>query len=256
MRTTHPHDDRRARRSAPTVRRAAALALSALLGSACGGTTQEAASARTGDGADLDHAAFCDASVATGEAALGHDLEAVAAGMASMADASPDPALAELLLRARDLLVEDPEAAFASEVMAQVQREHDQQLSEQCGARRADIEGLDFSYGGVEDLPAGRTLLALDNVSEEHHHEAMVARRTDDGTMPIADVLALGPEGAMAHLEIVGAVDAAPGQVDLTLVDLVPGTYVYLCAVPLDESDPGAPMHVQLGMFDEFEVLA
>lgn len=225
-----------------------ALLALAVLGGACSASTEATTTAAA------DHSAFCDAAVTTERAAMYHDLEAVVQGMAAMAAASPTEAYRDAVTETARLIEQDPEAAFESASMATTRDLHQELLEAHCGQRSLEVVGVDFAYEGMPaEVASGRALLEFSNGSQENFHEVIVARKKDG--VSTQDVLAAGPEGADQTLELVGGIDAAPGEGGRVLLDLVPGDYLFICAVPMDESED-APMHVEAGMLHEFTVVA
>ena len=90
----------------------------------------------------------------------------------------------------------------------------------------------EYSFGGIpEEVPAGPTIVTLENIGEEVH-EFIIIRINDDVTMSVEELLALPEEEAYTMITEVGGTFALPGGTGYTVLDLSPGRYVALCFVP------------------------
>lgn len=107
----------------------------------------------------------------------------------------------------------------------------------------------DFTIAMPKALPK-RSTLAVRNTGKQPHEIALY-RIADGKTM--ADVMASQQRGGPAPMAEAGGLGAiAPGQRGYVTLDLRPGNYLALCAVP----DPAShKAHVELGMLAEFTVV-
>ncbi|GAA2543491.1 hypothetical protein [Pseudonocardia hydrocarbonoxydans] len=126
-----------------------------------------------------------------------------------------------------------------------------------CGFEETSVTAVDFEFQGLPDsLPAGQSAVTLTNEGEDFH-EIVLARINDDVTLPVADVLALPMEEALASVQLVGIVFAAPGESDTSFIDATPGRYVAACFLPegtTPTTEGTGPPHFTLGMLREFTV--
>ena len=101
-----------------------------------------------------------------------------------------------------------------------------------CGFGELAVAAQDYSFGGVpEEVPAGPTIVTLENIGEEAH-EFVVFRVNDDVTMPVEEILDLPEEEAQTMLTEVGGTVALPGGTGYTVFELTPGRHVAVCFVP------------------------
>jgi hypothetical protein len=114
--------------------------------------------------------------------------------------------------------------------------------------RPLTIRGVDFAFQVPDTVPAGPTIISLDNVGAAHH-EVLIVRLKEGRTG--ADVLAAktGPERMALQDGLVGLVAADPGSKSLgsLVTSLVAGrTYALICNIV---DPPGKPSHMAQGMF-------
>lgn len=126
-----------------------------------------------------------------------------------------------------------------------------------CGYDETSVTAVNFEYQGLPDsIAAGESAVTLTNEGDQLH-EIVLARLNDDVTLPVEEVLALPMEEAVASLQLVGIVFAAPGETDTTFIDAPAGRYFAACFIPEGTTPTaegtGAP-HFTLGMLKEFTV--
>jgi hypothetical protein len=101
----------------------------------------------------------------------------------------------------------------------------------------------------MPDTVAGDALLSVTNAAETEVHEVIVSRVDDDTRAE--DVLVALERGEPLPGTAVGGMQALmPGTSERLQLDLEPGRYVVLCAIP---SPDGVPHHAK-GMVDEITV--
>ena len=118
-------------------------------------------------------------------------------------------------------------------------------------ARVVTVTARDYAFTAPDTLLAGRTEVRLVNEGPELHHAAIV--RLDDGKTPADFVRAMqagGPPPTWMH-EVGGPNAPAPGRTSTTIVDLEPGTYMFLCFIPSPDGKP----HVMKGMMKAVTVV-
>lgn len=126
-----------------------------------------------------------------------------------------------------------------------------------CGFDQTSVTAVDFEFQGLPDsIAAGQSAVTLTNEGEDFH-EIVLARINDDVTLPVAEVLALPMEQALASVQLVGIVFAEPGGSGTSFIDAAPGRYFAACFLP-EGTTPTAegtgPPHFTLGMLKEFTV--
>lgn len=118
----------------------------------------------------------------------------------------------------------------------------------QVPAADVEVQLVDYAFDLPERISGDATLM-IDNASKAEPHE-MVIVGLDDGDT-IDDVLHALQDGKPLPGTAVGGVQALPpGQRQLLQLDLEPGRYAVLCAVP----SPGGTPHFDSGMIDEVTV--
>lgn len=145
---------------------------------------------------------------------------------------------------------EDPAFAASEDAV-------DEKALAACGFEETSVTATDFEYQGMPDsLAAGESAVTLTNEGNQIH-EIAIARINDDVTMPVEELLSLPMEEALASVQLVGIVFAAPGETDTSFIDAQPGRYVATCFIPdgttLTAEGTGPP-HFVLGMLKEFTV--
>ena len=209
--------------------------------------------------------AFCMAEIAV-EAAANSD-DPAAAGPAVEAATAAAPAEAAPLLEAVIANIADPESPeFAEAYGAMLDY-----MRANCGFAELNLAASEYAFGGFPpELPAGPTIVALENIGEEVH-EVVIMRINDEVTLSADELLALPEEEAMTMTTEQAFAFAFPGTVGQTVTDFTPGRYVALCFLPQgatpeiisqmggpeDTAPAGAelgPPHFTLGMIHEFTV--
>lgn len=251
----------------------AAVVALALLGAACGDddddaaadedteqssdTTEASGSESEADAGDGDTATFCD-SRAQLEAEFSEQPPDPAAVMAVIEEleASAPADLAEAagglgeVLGAAAESGEDPaqDPAFA-ENLGPI----DEFVLAECGFETVEVSGVDYAFEGVpESVPAGQTAFAFTNDGAEPH-EMILFQRAEGETRTPEELFALPEDQLGTALTFAGATQAEPGQTSLTITELVPGSYVATCFIPVGGAE-GGPPHFMQGMTAEFEV--
>jgi hypothetical protein len=151
---------------------------------------------------------------------------------------------------------DDPEAMASAEVV-EANRVIGDAVFESCEVTTAiDVDGIDYAFDGLPtSIDAGRTALRLHNRSEtEQPHEIVIVTGTDGQSADELRDLPLDQLMQQARPVAVAFVDA-PGSSSTTLVDLDPGSYLLICALPVDEDGgshdgdgPPSDTHASHGM--------
>lgn len=210
-------------------------------------------------------AAFCEAELAA-EAAFGsQDPALIGPAIEALVAAAPAdvaPAVEELIANAeaQGPAFEEPYGAVLDYMRAN------------CGYAELNIAASDYAFGGLApELPAGPTIVAMENIGQEVH-EVVFLRINDDVTLAVEELLALPEEEGETMTTFAGIAFAFPGAVGQTVVDLTPGRYVAICFLPegalpevMEQMDgpesstpPGVelgPPHFVLGMVHEFQAI-
>lgn len=113
------------------------------------------------------------------------------------------------------------------------------------------IVARDFSFDMPSSIEGGHVQLTLDNQGMHDHH-AIFLRVNDDATVDDVEAALQLPEfgPVFAVATSVGGPNAGPGQRSAVIVNLPPGHYVVICAIPNEEGVP----HYALGMMASVEV--
>jgi FtsP/CotA-like multicopper oxidase with cupredoxin domain len=113
------------------------------------------------------------------------------------------------------------------------------------------VEGRDYAFDAPDTVPAGLVAISFTNTGQEPHHAQLLRLKDGISLETFFAQLQGGPEAALALVTTEGGAGViAPGQRAEVLVDLDPGTYVWICFV---SSPDGAP-HVAKGMIKPFQV--
>lgn len=114
------------------------------------------------------------------------------------------------------------------------------------------IVATEFAFDMPATVESGFTRVTLDNQGAMDHH-AMLMRVNDDATLADLEAALQEPsfEPMFAVSASIGGPGAGPGQSAAVVLDLVPGTYIAICAIPDDQGVP----HYALGMQATFEVV-
>jgi hypothetical protein len=114
------------------------------------------------------------------------------------------------------------------------------------------VGGLDYSFDAPDVVPAGLVAISFTNRGAEPHHAQLFRLKDGVELETFFAQLQGGPDAALALVTTEGGAGVIdPGQRADVLVDLDPGTYVWVCLV---ESPDGVP-HVAKGMIRPFQVV-
>ena len=133
------------------------------------------------------------------------------------------------------------------------------ELAETCGLGSLDAVAIDYAFEGVPaTLPAGTTIVTLDNQSAAgEFHELTMARINDGVSETVEQILAMSDTDAAARVSLAASASAEVGEIGGATIDLVPGRYLYACFVPMGsigaQEGTGDP-HYLSGMYGEFTV--
>lgn len=135
-----------------------------------------------------------------------------------------------------------------------------------CGFGHLDVTAVDYAYEGVPaEVEPGPTVLRLRDAGAELHM-AIVVRIADDYQGTVADLVTLPDEESDKVATELGVVFVDPGATSSTVLDLEPGRYALVCAVPVGTTpevaeksrnggpEPEGPPHASRGMFAELRV--
>ena len=113
------------------------------------------------------------------------------------------------------------------------------------------ITAADFSFAMPASTPAGPTRVVLRNEGHVGHH-AMFLRLNDDADFTELEDALTQPDLALALAlsQSLGGPVVDPGLEAAVIVDLLPGQYMVICAIPVEEGTP----HYMLGQLAPLEV--
>lgn len=113
------------------------------------------------------------------------------------------------------------------------------------------VMASDYAFQMPDTLGSGVTSFRLMNHGQELHHLSLI--KLAEG-MTVADIANLAPTAPMPEGMVLlgGPNPASPGGAAEAIVDLTPGRYVALCAIPSPDGQP----HMAKGMMKEFTVTA
>jgi hypothetical protein len=270
----------------PSLRTAVAgLAIVTLVAAGCGDDDDDKAADSADEPAGeteavADEAAYCEASLAV-ETAPAPEIdfanaseEEVAAGLQTWADGTMRPLVDEALATAPAEIADDgeilsgaldqvaagnPSAFDVPEVVAAAERVHQYDLAT-CGWDSREVEATDYAFATIPDeLPEGVVSFEFSNAGSEVH-ELLVVKKNEGTTESAEELLAMEPDEAFTKVTMIGEpAFAPPGESDYKVVDLEPGEYIALCAIPTgmtsdDGPPPDGPPHFVHGMATEFTV--
>ena len=146
-----------------------------------------------------------------------------------------------------------------------------------CGYAELDVVASEYHFDGLpSELPAGPTIITLDNVGEQVH-EIYIGRVNDDVTLTVEELAEL-PEDQLHGPMVTPTAFAStfPGATSYGAADLTSGRYIAMCFLPegatpevLIELEQGGvdgpedslpagievgPPHYTIGMIHEFNV--
>ena len=150
-------------------------------------------------------------------------------------------------------------SAFGAPDYVAAQTEVYPQLAEVCDLGSLDAVAIDYTFEGIPaTVPAGTTIVTLDNqTTAGEFHELTIARVNDGVTETAEQILALPEDEATARVMLQASASAEAGEIGGATINLVPGRYIYACFVPMGsigaQQGTGEP-HYTAGMFGEFTV--
>lgn len=244
-----------------------ALAL-ALIGAACGGDDDNGDDAGGGTDEEATEAAsdlspFCEAIVDAESqviaASQGGPTEGVEAALQEVQDTSPEEvteAVLTVVEGAQEALETGDDSVFESDEFTAADEEIDQFVLGNCDLERIDVTAVDYAFEGVpETVPAGTVGFNVTNEGEELHEFIIV--RLKDPSANIEDLIQLPEKEAQKQIENVGFLFAPPGGTDGQPLELEPGTYGYVCFIPVGttlEQEGDGPPHAFEGIVGQFTV--
>jgi len=221
---------------------------------------------------ETDVQAFCDGFTAVDKAffqlpddpdALADFVEANITPHIEPTVANAPPELAEnvrVMFEALDSALSNADfSAFGTPDFVAAQSAVYPELAETCGLGSLDAVAIDYGFEGVPaTLPAGTTIVTLDNQSAAgEFHELTIARINDGVTETVEQILAMSATDAAARVSLAASASAEVGALGGATIDLVPGRYLYACFVPMGsigaQEGTGDP-HYRAGMYGEFTV--
>jgi hypothetical protein len=115
-----------------------------------------------------------------------------------------------------------------------------------CDLNTLDVRAVEYAYEGLPDeLDAGPAVFRLENVGVEEH-EIVMFRRNDGVTASLDQILEMPEDELMQNVTFVGVAFGGPGTTAYTAADLSPGTYFFLCFIPVGGEE--GPPHFMEGM--------
>lgn len=107
------------------------------------------------------------------------------------------------------------------------------------------FKGVDFSFEGPDQIPAGLSTINFQNAGQELHHLQLARLNDGVGVSQLLETFQKEGEGAMRLMTFVGGVGAlGPGGAGSVTLNLAEGEYVLLDFIP---SNDGVP-HMAKGM--------
>ena len=171
--------------------------------------------------------AFCAAELAAEAAVTFEDEAAIGAAVEALsADAGPVGLTdtVDLLLATVEEGGPDFDEAYAAVIGY---------MKANCGYAELDVDASEYRFDGLpSELPAGPTIITLDNVGEEVH-EIYIGRVKDDVTLTV-EALAELPEDQLHGPMVTPTAFAftVPGGTGDGAADLTPGRYIAACFLP------------------------
>jgi hypothetical protein len=190
-------------------------------------TGTEAAPPADGSAA-TDVSAFCEAEVAVETAFGTEDEAAIGPAVENLMATAPEDIrpTVEQVLASAEAGPADP--AFVEAYTALVEY-----LRANCGFAELNVAASEYAFGGIpEEVPAGPTIVTIENTGEEVH-EIVFFRINDDVELSGEELLALPQEEAETMTTFAGgAFGVFPGGTLNTVIDFTPGRYVAACFFP------------------------
>ena len=128
-----------------------------------------------------------------------------------------------------------------------------------CGWTKVDTNAVEYAFEGIPaTLEAGVTSFELRNSGKEQH-ELRLLKKKAGVTESFDEILKLDQEEGQKKVEPVASSFAAQGEADYGVAELEAGEYVVACFLPVGFTGQGpppenAPPHVSQGMKAEFTV--
>jgi hypothetical protein len=169
--------------------------------------------------------AFCAAEVAAEAAYASQDPAALESANESLIAAAPDEVrdTVEAVLATLESGGPEFDEAYATLI---------DYMKANCGFAELDVAASEYQFAGLPSaLPAGPTIITLDNVGEELH-EIWIARINADVTLSAEDLAELPEDELHAMVTPVAIAFTFPGATGYGTVDLTPGRYVAMCFLP------------------------
>jgi hypothetical protein len=121
-----------------------------------------------------------------------------------------------------------------------------------CPGKAVPITAVDYEFQGIPaTLPAGLTKFKVQNTSTSEDHELIFIKLTPAGEkVDPAKLLSLHGKKQEKLLDFTTAefTMVAAGDTGYSYADLEPGTYLYLCPLPVGGKEKGKP-HFMEGMY-------
>ena len=199
------------------------------VGASCAGLIPAAMAGATAPPGSASVSGYCDAHVALEAAFSGGDPSAIGPAVEAAQAVAPGEVagmLADVLANNSD---GPPTPAFIEAYGKLLQW-----ITDNCGFASLDLVATNYAYGGIADgdqIPAGVTVIHLDNQADEYHEIALF-KRNEGTTESLDELMAMSDDEIGAKVTSVGSGFAAPGTVGGTVVDLTPGDYIGLCFIP------------------------
>lgn len=113
----------------------------------------------------------------------------------------------------------------------------------------------DYAFDWPETIEAGRMVITMENTGREPHHAQLVRLRegvTLDDARAALPHLEEDPAAMLSLVTLQGGPGIiVPGATQRLILDLKPGTYVWVCGIPAADGEP----HFAKGMLAPFEVV-
>jgi hypothetical protein len=118
------------------------------------------------------------------------------------------------------------------------------------------LDATDYAFAWPDTVDAGWTRITVVNDGQDIHHAQLVRLAegvTEEDVAAATAVLEEDPAALFALITLEGGAGIiAPGVRQDVVLDLEPGTYVWLCGIPAADGEP----HFMKGMIRSFEVVA
>jgi hypothetical protein len=214
------------------------------------GVLAGSAGAQTGAG---DLAAFCASRI---EANSTEGKAASLAVMDKMVTAAP-ATVVQQMTGLRDAYKKKGDKLFDSEAGLELLVPLDAWVYDNCPGTSVPVTAIDYEYQGVPaSLKAGVTKFKMTNAAPKEAHMMAIVKLTPAAQgQDVSKLLALPEKKSRKYFDESSSafMEAGPGQVGYAPINLQPGTYAYVCFLPVGGKDSGAP-HMTKGMYGSFTV--